>query len=101
MISRRSKWFQDVAPVKEGMLVLIADEGNRNGWIRGRVIRTYPGKDGVARKADVETTSGVLNRPVSKLAVLDVILNSDAEKVLGRHVGEDVTGNPATEKSLN
>jgi hypothetical protein len=32
----------------------------------------YPGEDGVVRTAKVETTNGILLRPVSKLAVLDV-----------------------------
>ncbi|XP_053691610.1 uncharacterized protein LOC128740123 [Sabethes cyaneus] len=73
MISRRTKWFQEVPPIKENALVMIADEGVRNQWLRGRVIRTYPGKDGVVRRADVETSSGVLQRPACKLAILDII----------------------------
>ncbi|XP_065074451.1 uncharacterized protein LOC135698403 [Ochlerotatus camptorhynchus] len=96
IISRRTKWFQDVAPVREGAIVVIADEGVRNQWTRGRVIRTYPGKDGVARRADVETSSGVLRRPVCKLAVLDVVPDGDAETDSGRHEGENV----ATGQSL-
>ncbi|XP_062713271.1 uncharacterized protein LOC134290217 [Aedes albopictus] len=87
VIARRGKWFQDVPSIKQGMLVIIADEGNRNEWMRGRVVRTYPGRDGVVRKADVETPSGVLSRSVHKLAVLDVAQNGDAEENLRRHGG--------------
>ncbi|XP_038116949.1 uncharacterized protein LOC119769121 [Culex quinquefasciatus] len=45
-IARRTKWFEEVRPIKEGDIVLVVDEGHRNGWLRGRVARTYPGKDG-------------------------------------------------------
>ncbi|XP_062710529.1 uncharacterized protein LOC134288745 [Aedes albopictus] len=73
IISRRSKWFTDVAPIKEGSLVVVADGKVRNQWIRGRVCRTYPGKDGAVRLADVETTNGTLRRrAVCNLAILDV-----------------------------
>ncbi|KXJ83866.1 hypothetical protein RP20_CCG028086 [Aedes albopictus] len=72
-ITRRTKWFKDVKPVEEGDVVIVVDEGTRNGWIRGRVARTLPGKDGRVRQADVETGSGILRRPVAKIAVLDVV----------------------------
>lgn len=73
VISRRSKWFNDVAPIKEGSLVMVVDEKVRNQWIRGRVTGTYPGKDGAIRQVDVETSTGILRRrPVCKLAVLDI-----------------------------
>ncbi|XP_065076806.1 uncharacterized protein LOC135700266 [Ochlerotatus camptorhynchus] len=100
IISRRTKWFQDVTPINEKALVMIADEGVRNRWLRGRVIRTYPGKDGVVRNAAVETSSGVLRRPVCKLAVLEVRGNAeveaetsrdgDVDAVFERHEGENV-----------
>lgn len=73
IISRRSKWFSDVAPIKEGSLVVVANGKVRNQWTRGRVCRTYPGKDGAVRLADVETTNGTLSRrAVCNLAILDV-----------------------------
>ncbi|XP_062703553.1 uncharacterized protein LOC134286008 [Aedes albopictus] len=77
-IIRRTKWFRDVQPIKTGDLVLIVDENVRNRWIRGRVIQTIPGKDGVPRRAEVMTSGGVLKRPVTKLAVLDVMRTGDA-----------------------
>ncbi|XP_062709477.1 uncharacterized protein LOC134288485 [Aedes albopictus] len=78
-IIRRTKWFQDVQPIKVGDLVLVTDENVRNRWLRGRVVRTIPGKDGVPRQAEVRTSGGVLKRPTSKLAVLDVAGSGDAE----------------------
>ncbi|XP_062716205.1 uncharacterized protein LOC134291874 [Aedes albopictus] len=78
-IIRRTKWFKDVRPIQVGDLVLVVDETVRNRWIRGRVIRTIPGKDGVTRQAEVKTIGGILKRPATKLAVLDVGIPGDAE----------------------
>ncbi|XP_062713800.1 uncharacterized protein LOC134290641 [Aedes albopictus] len=86
-ITRRSKWFQDVRPIKAGELVIIADEKLRNHWTRGRVVRVYTGQDGVARKADVQTSGGVLQRAVAKLAVLDLEKADDAEAELQSSCG--------------
>lgn len=52
--------------------MLIVNEGKRNGWMRGRISSVIPGKDGRIRQAVVKTTEGMLRRPVSKLAVLQV-----------------------------
>ncbi|XP_049875571.1 uncharacterized protein LOC126373455 [Pectinophora gossypiella] len=56
-----------------GDLVMICD-GNlpRGVWPRGRVVRVFPGKDGVVRVAEVRTSAGVLRRPARKLAKLDL-----------------------------
>lgn len=86
MITRRTKWFHDVRPIKTDELVLIADERIRNNWIRGRVVKTYPGKDGIVRRADVQTNRGMLQRPVAKLAILDVD-GSDAEEKIQATLG--------------
>lgn len=94
---------------------MVVDGKVRNLWIRGRVTQTYPGKDGIIRQADVETSTGILRRrPVCKLAILDVfdcehrkafdygqddnVENHGAcskrgganEQVFKRHEGEDV-----------
>ncbi|KXJ30250.1 hypothetical protein RP20_CCG005761 [Aedes albopictus] len=78
-IIRRTKWFRDVKPIQVGDLVLVVDENVRNRWIRGRVSRTIPGKDGVSRRAEVQTSGGILKRPATKLAVLDVVRSGDAK----------------------
>lgn len=62
--------------------MVIADEKLRNSWTWGRVIRTYVGQDGVVRKADIQTNTGVLQRAVAKLALLDVGRFNDAEAEL-------------------
>lgn len=77
-IADRSKWIDDATPMKVGDLVVVVDENVRNSWTRGRVARVYTGKDGRIRKADVRTDSGILQRPVAKIAVLDVGRNGIA-----------------------
>lgn len=49
--------------------VVIVVDGNlpRKTWPKGRIAKTYPGKDGVVRVVDVRTEGGLLRRPVLKL----------------------------------
>ncbi|XP_055623485.1 uncharacterized protein LOC129766911 [Toxorhynchites rutilus septentrionalis] len=72
MLTRRTKWFEAVKPMKPGDLVVIVDENTRNSWERGRVLETFPDKSGQVRRATVQTARGVFARPAVKLAVLDV-----------------------------
>ncbi|XP_062558280.1 uncharacterized protein LOC134223157 [Armigeres subalbatus] len=78
-IIRRTKWFREVSTLKVGDLVLVVDENVRNRWLRGRVVRTFAGKDGVTRRAEVQTSTGVLKRSATKLAVLDVLGSGDVQ----------------------
>ncbi|XP_055609787.1 uncharacterized protein LOC129756794 [Uranotaenia lowii] len=72
-IACRTKWFAETRPLKLGDLVVIVDESVRNGWLRGKVVKTYPGRDGQVHKVDVETCDGsTLQRPAVKVALLDV-----------------------------
>ncbi|XP_058816702.1 uncharacterized protein LOC131679977 [Topomyia yanbarensis] len=89
VISRRSKWFEDVKEVAVG-LVLIVDGAVRNQWIRGRVVKVAVGSDGRIRQAWIRTTSGVVRRPAVKLAVLDVVAEEgpDQEDNNGLRAGE-------------
>ncbi|XP_055543629.1 uncharacterized protein LOC129729169 [Wyeomyia smithii] len=72
VITRRCKWFENVKELEEGDLALVVNGTGRNQWIRGRVDRVLPGRDGRVRQALVRTATGVLRRPAVKLAVLDV-----------------------------
>ncbi|XP_055527205.1 uncharacterized protein LOC129719820 [Wyeomyia smithii] len=72
-LTRRTRWFQPVKPIAEGDLVLIADSNlPRNCWPRGRVVEAVKAKDGQVRRVTVQTTRGLLERPATKIAVLDV-----------------------------
>lgn len=93
-ISRRTKWFKDTKPLEVGNLVIIVEDGIRNSWVRGKVLRTYPGKDGRVRAADVQTSGGVLQRPASKLAVLDIAGNGITEGSLQQYGSGNVGDSP-------
>ncbi|XP_055590943.1 uncharacterized protein LOC129743023 [Uranotaenia lowii] len=71
-ITRRSKWHQNVPPIKEGDIVVIVDsELPRNCWPKGRVIGTV-NRDGQVRTVTIKTAKGVYERPAVKVAVIDV-----------------------------
>ncbi|XP_044316262.1 uncharacterized protein LOC123037810 [Drosophila rhopaloa] len=73
VLTRRTKWFEKCPPISVGSVVIIIDENlPRNLWLKGRVINTFPAKDGQVRRATIKTQHGVLDRPATKIAVLDV-----------------------------
>jgi hypothetical protein len=72
-LTKRTKWYTDQRPIKEGDVVIICDEaGTRNCWEKGVVIELREGPDGKCRSATVRTARTTRLRPVSKLAILDV-----------------------------
>ncbi|XP_058449200.1 uncharacterized protein LOC131429170 [Malaya genurostris] len=91
MLTRRTKWFEYVQPLEPGNLVMVIDETKRNGWIRGRVVSVVRGKDGQVRSATVHTINGIMNRPVVKLAKLDVCETRSCKPGIPElHAGGDV-----------
>lgn len=84
VITRRTKWFASVAPVEVGDVVLIVDPAfPRNCWPKGRILSVNKGLDGHVRSAAVQTISGIYERPVVKLAVLDVRRDRDVNLETG------------------
>ncbi|XP_044573578.1 uncharacterized protein LOC123257718 [Drosophila ananassae] len=69
----RNKWFEKVPPITIGSIVVIVDELlPRNLWLKRRVTDTMMDKDGHDRRVTIKTQHGVLERPATKIAVLDV-----------------------------
>lgn len=72
-LTKRTKWFKQVEPIKVGDVVLVIDERNsRNTWPKGIVEELVMGRGGCIRHVMVRFEKRVLPRPVSKLAILDV-----------------------------
>lgn len=71
-LTRRTRWFGETKPIKNGDLVVVIDDSKRNDWVRGRIVEVTAGRDGIIRQALVQTSGGLFRRPVAKLAVLDV-----------------------------
>ncbi|XP_065093220.1 uncharacterized protein LOC135713930 [Ochlerotatus camptorhynchus] len=72
-ITRRTKWFAHTKPIAVGDIVVIVDfKLPISCWPKGRIIYTRVGNDGCVRAATVQTANGIYERPVRKLAVLDI-----------------------------
>ena len=70
-LQERHKWGRPCENLQVGDIVLVADTNRpRNSWQMGRVIETYPDKQGLVRQTRVQTNSGTLIRPIAKLCVL-------------------------------
>lgn len=66
----RRKWTDNVEPLKINDIVLIREATHPLQWRLGRIREFFPGSDGVARVANVQTASGNLIRPLVKLCPL-------------------------------
>ena len=67
------KWHRDSASVTVGKILMMLDESlPRTQWPLGRVVATYPGKDGKVRVVDVKVKGKVYKRSVHLLVPLDV-----------------------------
>ena len=68
----KNKWFDKQRNLKEGDLVLVADENTPRGlWPLGVIASVKPGRDGLIRSVSVKTNSTVLVRPVTKIVLLE------------------------------
>lgn len=84
-LTRRTKYYPETRPIEPGDLVLICDANQARGqWLCGRVEHVNIGTDGRIRTAEIRTTTGLMRRPVSKLAKLDVERN---ESPIGELMG--------------
>lgn len=98
-LRKRSKWFTDGKPIKLNDIVLVIDENSpRNCYRKAKVIGLNTGRDGKVRSVTIQTSSGILVRAISKLAVLDVYpeevnesIPTVAEGILGGSVENTIT----------
>ncbi|XP_077974180.1 uncharacterized protein LOC120329794 [Styela clava] len=71
LLQQRKKWNKPQRNMCANDIVLIVDHNlPRNTWLLGRVIKTFPGKEGIVRSVSVQTQYSVLQRPVTKLILL-------------------------------
>ena len=72
-LSTRAKWTEVGKDLKEGDVVLVFDKDLPRGrWPLGRIVETYPGKDGHTRVAKVQLGAKSLVRPIHKLVPLKI-----------------------------
>lgn len=67
----RTKWRTNKSNLNVGDLVLLHEDFVPPlSWRLGRVMRLFPGSDGVSRVADINTTRGCIRRPLVRLCPL-------------------------------
>lgn len=101
VIRRQSKWFEESRTVQAGDLVMVAEPTKRNGWERGRIVRTVTNPDGRTRQAIVQIGKKTMLRPVSRLALLDLRSSSEAPETSGLHPGETVDAEKGESATLH
>lgn len=100
-LQHRYKWTKPNENIKHGqMVVLKEDNVPVLSWPLGRIINTIKGKDGLVRVADVRTSTGVLRRPIHRLAPLPV--NDSSDQVMPSADEPVMTHPPSTiEEEIN
>ncbi|XP_070135333.1 uncharacterized protein [Drosophila bipectinata] len=77
VLTRRTKWFEKAPPITIGIIVVVVDELlPRNLWLKGRVTDAMMASDGQVRRVTIKTQHGAIERPATKVAVLDVVLEN-------------------------
>lgn len=68
------KWQRCTRPNLEAGTMVLIKEDNLPPlcWKLGRILETFPGRDGVVRVVNVKTASGVVKRHANKLCVLPI-----------------------------
>lgn len=67
----RNKWFRTRENIQVDDLVFEVDPNHkRSKWKLARVIATYPGNDGLVRKARIKTQDCEYDRPIHKLCLI-------------------------------
>lgn len=70
-LQTRTKWSRNQNTLQPNTLVVIKDDNTPPlHWPLGRIIATYPGRDGVTRVADIRTASGMARRAFPKICPL-------------------------------
>ncbi|GFV87778.1 integrase catalytic domain-containing protein [Trichonephila clavipes] len=66
-LQSRTKWMQVQKDLTVGSLVLIKNPASfSTRWTPGRIVATHPRVDGICRVVTIQTSSGVMTRPVSQ-----------------------------------
>jgi hypothetical protein len=72
-LQQRCKWLKPQANIKTGELVLVHEPDLPPlKWKMGRIVKTFPGKDGLVRTVEILTQTGKLIRPITKVSPLPV-----------------------------
>nr|XP_054764691.1 uncharacterized protein LOC129271341 [Lytechinus pictus] len=72
LLQPRQKWTREIRNFEQDDLVLVADDNAPRGqWPLGKIVATYPDKQGRVRQVEVRIGSKYFRRPISKLCLLE------------------------------
>lgn len=78
-LQQRTKWLTKERNLATNDMVLVKDERLAAGsWPLGRIIDTYPGKDGLVRVVDVRIGQKTFRRPANKICLLPIEDNNES-----------------------
>ena len=67
-LTQRQKWFQPERNIQVGDVLLLAESmQQRSKWVMGRVLETYPDKQGIVRTVLLKITGSTMKSPIAKL----------------------------------
>lgn len=70
-LQTRTKWYKPQTNFQVGDVVLLKEtELWKRDWPLGRVVKTYPGSDGLVHVVDLRINGKTYNRPITKLVHL-------------------------------
>lgn len=70
-LQERQRWTRPSRNFLVGDIVLVVDDtAPRNSWITGKVIHTISDKAGMVRQVRIKTKTSVLDRPITKICLL-------------------------------
>ena len=71
LITPKTKWLDEKRNLQEGDIVISIDDSTpRNCWPMGRIVTTFPDKQGMVRTVMVKIDKNIVKRPISKLSLL-------------------------------
>lgn len=71
LLQERQRWIKPQRSFTRGDIVVVMDQtAPRGSWLMGRVTKAYPDKKGLVRAVQLKTKTGLLERPIAKLFLL-------------------------------
>ncbi|XP_061726239.1 uncharacterized protein LOC133531837 [Cydia pomonella] len=91
-LQQRTKWRSSRGRLEVGTMVVVK-ENNQPPlmWLMGRIVNVLPGKDGVARVADIKTKKGIIRRAFNTICPLPIYSLEDNESSTPGVYGGDST----------
>ena len=71
LLQERQRWPKDKRNFAAGDVVIVADSNApRGSWLLGKVLQTFPDRQGLVRSVEVRTKYNTLQRPITKICLL-------------------------------